>query len=89
MKTALHSFVKRLVKDISALPEEVMKVILLCKRLSMLKPVNVAIVLDAIYNEETGHLPEYRALQMVIVNHKAISEILGADKIKLYLSGIP
>lgn len=89
MKTTLNSFVDRLVKNVSALPEELMRINLLCKRLSVLEPYNMAIVLDEIYSEEKSHVPEYRVLQMTLVNHRAISEILGADKIKLvYLASL-
>ncbi|HBO84224.1 MAG: hypothetical protein A2073_03175 [Deltaproteobacteria bacterium GWC2_42_11] len=80
---------ERLIKDVSALPEEDMRINLLCRRLSAVNPFDAAIILDKIYSEEKGHSPQYRTLQMLLVNHKAIWDILGNERIRLiYMASI-
>lgn len=84
----LEAFAAKLLKDISALPEEGMRMALLCKALSSLDPEDSAALLDIIYRTA----PEYRPGQIVrslMVDNDGVHKGLGdAAYNSIYLASI-
>ncbi len=84
----LEEFVEKLLSDLSALPEEKMRLDLLGKRLSHLIPENSARAIDLIYRkgQEAGDAKKATAL---LVNPEGLKSALGSERYRLiYLASI-
>lgn len=84
----LEEFVEKLLSDLSALPEEKMRLDLLGNRLSHLTPENSARAIDLIYRkgQEAGDAKKATAL---LVNPEGLKSALGSEKYRLiYLASI-
>ncbi|MBI5454754.1 MAG: hypothetical protein HY956_09010 [Deltaproteobacteria bacterium] len=84
----LEEFVHKLLSDLSALPEEKMRLDLLGKRLSHLAPENSARAIDLIYRKGQEAGPAKKATAL-LVNPDGLKSALGSERYRLiYLASI-
>lgn len=78
----IETFVARLLNDISALPEERMRVDLLARRLKELSPEDAALSIDLVYKKSPEDCLARRA-RSVFVHHDSIKSALGEQAYEL------
>lgn len=84
----LEEFVEKLLSDLSALPEEMMRLDLLGNRLSHLTPENSARAIDLIYRKGREAGPAKKATAL-LVNPEGLKSALGSERYRLiYLASI-
>lgn len=89
LEAELLTFVKKLVKDISSLPEHDMRIMLLGRRLAGLEPEQAALVLNAFYGKTVEHLLEFRKAKALMADPKDLRVFIGEEKSKLiYLASL-
>ncbi|MBI5560086.1 MAG: hypothetical protein HY883_02285 [Deltaproteobacteria bacterium] len=81
-ESILEKTLKDILKDISALPERAMQLVLLGRRLKPLAPEDTARILSLLYTKEPG-LPGVRRLKGILADPEALKEILGPQGHKL------
>lgn len=85
----LSLFVKKLVQDISSLPEHDMRVQLLCRRLAGLQPSDAAHVVNAFYGRTADHLIEFRKARATMADPQQVISGIGEEKSRLiYLASL-
>src|SRR3989338_4366766 len=85
----LLTFVKRLVKDLSSLPEHDMRIQLLGRRLAALESEKAALVLNAFYAKDADHLLEFRKVKAIMADPKDVIAVIGYEKSRLiYLASL-
>lgn len=75
-------FATRLINDVFSLPEEKMRQRLLANRFAGLAPVEIARVVDIIYNFGPTN-PRARVTQAILVNPDVLTAALGDEKFRL------
>lgn len=89
LEQELLLFVKKMVQDISSLPEHDMRVQLLGKRLASLEPDDAAHVLNAFYDKVSNHALEFRKAKTVMADPKQVITVVGEEKSRLiYLAAL-
>ena len=82
-------FVKKLVQDISSLPEHDMRVRLLGNRLASLELDDAARVLNAFYDKTAHHVLKFRKAKTVMADPKQVISVVGGGKSRLiYLASL-
>ena len=85
----LEEFVEKLLSDLSALPEEKMRLDLLGRRLSRLSPENSARALDLIYRMGPPAAVHAKKAASLLVDPEGLRASLGAERYRLiYLAAI-
>jgi len=85
----LRTFVRRLVKDLSSLPEHDMRIQLLGRRLAALESEKAALVLNAFYAKDADHLLEFRKVKAIMADPKDVIAVIGYEKSRLiYLASL-
>lgn len=89
LEQELLLFVKKMVQDISALPEHDMRVQLLGNRLASLEPDDAAHALNVFYDKVSHHVLEFRKAKTVMADPKQVIAAVGELKSRLiYLSAL-
>ncbi|MBI5599016.1 MAG: hypothetical protein HY890_04690 [Deltaproteobacteria bacterium] len=84
----LSQILNELLRDVESLPERTMQLGLLGRKLSGLKPDEIARLLNMLYAKE-ANLPASRRLKSMLIDPEGIREAIGPDRYKLtYLASI-
>lgn len=84
----IEALAAKLLKDISALPEERMRLALLCKTLSALDPENSARLLDTVYNRDIEDKSASIVRSLMVDDDAVHSQIGDAAYNSIYLAAL-
>lgn len=84
----IEALATKLLDDISALPEERMRLALLCKTISELSPEDSARLLDAVYNRDIENKPATIVRSLMVDDDSVHSQLGDAAYNSIYLAAL-